>query len=337
MMNAAKVEVSVFDGAELIQTWPCTRAVMPDGSPGVIWRGMLYALLPDDRIDIGAVPAAAAPGFTVLSGEAASWVLIQGPPASLKAAETALAAGGIVVARSGRWLGEPVAGMSFDWYLRAEGPLDTDTIGALLGAPPALTSEAADPLTRAFILEQQVSALLADVARLKREAAEHTATVVSAPAVPAPATFDVANDLIAELAVKNHQLDEMQAQFDALRANQGAITGEALNLHDELASVLERFRPDIDLIRHSLRVAVGEFGERSGFYRALADLPVSGARPDGWKKLRGADRWWERHVSNGQDDTGRAYARFDTARKKWMVLLGWKKEQTRDIAWLEKI
>jgi hypothetical protein len=68
----------------------------------------------------------------------------------------------------------------------------------------------------------------------------------------------------------------------------------------------------------------------------LQELPVTGGRPDGWKALRGTERWWERHVSTGQDDSGRAYARFDPIRRRWELLLGWKADQTRDIGWLKR-
>jgi hypothetical protein len=68
----------------------------------------------------------------------------------------------------------------------------------------------------------------------------------------------------------------------------------------------------------------------------LNDLPVTGARPNGWKMLRGAEHWWERHVVTGQNDHGRAYARFDVVRRQWSLLLSVKKEQTRDIYWLKQ-
>ena len=100
--------------------------------------------------------------------------------------------------------------------------------------------------------------------------------------------------------------------------------------------MLFHMRPDIDLARDSLIVASGELTSRAGFYRAIAELPASGTRPDGWKMLRGADRWWERHVSTGRDDAGRAYARFDPVTRRWSFLLGWKQEQTHDIAWLNR-
>jgi hypothetical protein len=95
-------------------------------------------------------------------------------------------------------------------------------------------------------------------------------------------------------------------------------------------------RPDVELLGDTLTIALGEFASRSAFYRAVQQLPVEGSRPQGWKMLHAAERWWERHVSTGRDDRGRAYARFDTGTRRWQLLLGWKSDQARDIAWLQR-
>ena len=132
------------------------------------------------------------------------------------------------------------------------------------------------------------------------------------------------------------RVQELQLRLDALATRQPASKPPQTRLQDELGAVLTAFRPDVVLLRDSLRVAVGEFPSRSGFYRTLRELPPEGGRPEGWKALRGADRWWERHVSTGQDDGGRAYARFDATARRWAVLLGWKVEQARDIEWVRR-
>lgn len=45
---------------------------------------------------------------------------------------------------------------------------------------------------------------------------------------------------------------------------------------------------------------------RRALYRGLAELQiVNGRLPPTWKKLKGLDAWWERHMSDGQDDAGR--------------------------------
>jgi len=114
-----------------------------------------------------------------------------------------------------------------------------------------------------------------------------------------------------------------------------ALPARSTRTYDEVKGVLAALRPDVVLLRDSLQVAFGEFPSRAGFYGVLNDLPTSGARPDGWKKLRGAEHWWECHVSTGQNDHGRAYARFDGLKRQWSVLLSIKKAQGHDILWLQ--
>lgn len=76
---------------------------------------------------------------------------------------------------------------------------------------------------------------------------------------------------------------------------------------EEISTAMAALLPEMTLLRDSLTVASAEFRDRAGLYRALAELNIGAARlPSSWKKLQGLDAWWERHVSNGQDDTGRA-------------------------------
>src|SRR5689334_5096597 len=70
----------------------------------------------------------------VLPGEEASRILIQGLPSALEEARSALERKGIEVARSGRWMGEPVSGIAFDWFLRCPGRLDPGAVRAVLGS-----------------------------------------------------------------------------------------------------------------------------------------------------------------------------------------------------------
>jgi hypothetical protein len=86
-------------------------------------------------------------------------------------------------------------------------------------------------------------------------------------------------------------------------------------------------------MRDSLTVLSGEFSDRRGFYRAVSELK-SEMRDPKWKKIRGAMGWWERHVSDGQDDSGRIYACL--ARDRWHLLVSHKSQQARDIDWLSR-
>ncbi|MCX7307144.1 MAG: hypothetical protein NTZ72_04015, partial [Afipia sp.] len=108
-------------------------------------------------------------------------------------------------------------------------------------------------------------------------------------------------------------------------------------LKDEIHVVLTTLVPRLTLLRDSKDVISAEFANRKSLYRGLAELYEFADRlPSSWKKLQGLDQWWERHVSTGQDDAGRAYARRSKVERGWEVLISHKGEQTRDILWLER-
>jgi hypothetical protein len=328
-MMQSEIEISLMDDGVVVQRWPCTRTAMPDGSPGVIWRGVAYPLLPGDRIEIGA-PHRQNQGIShaVVAGEEATWILLQGLPATLQAACGALARNGVEVSRSGRWLGEPADGVAYDWFLRCVGAVDPTVVANVLGAPVAAPATI-DAAARVLVLEQRIADLLAELARVElalRHAANTTAPAVpAAPTAPDPALIEALE-----------QLATLRRRIAAAETSPVPPSGAAVRLRDEVAAFLAALRPDVRLLRNSLTVVVGEFESRVGFYRAIRELPSSGARPDGWKTVHAAEKWWESHMSNGRDNTGRAYARFDTKTRQWGLLVGWKSEQAQDIAWLQR-
>jgi len=326
-----EIEIAVFDGETLIQRCPCTLRDLPDGRRGVIWRGVVYPLLPGDRIDVSAGEAQAAPEqpFAVLGGEGSTWVLIRGLADALAEAQARLGAAGIRVARSGRWLGDPVGNVAFDWFLRCEGTLEPHQVRELLGQGSVVNDTAE---ARLAVLEQQLLETKAELARLAEQL--HKAT--PPPSVPAQPVTPVVPERDAALEGALEKIRELQTRLEAVPPRAAPSRPAVGRLEEELAAVLGALRPDVILLRDSLRVVVGEFFSRAGFYRILQELPVEGGRPRGWKALRGAERWWERHVPTGQDDTGRAYACFDPMVRRWNLLVSWKEEQSRDIEWLKR-
>lgn len=80
-------------------------------------------------------------------------------------------------------------------------------------------------------------------------------------------------------------------------------------------------------------MAAATLCDRRGLYRAIVELR-SDTLARGWKRIHGAPGWWERHVSNGQDDSGRMYAR--PAKQSWELLVSHKSQQARDISWLKR-
>ena len=344
-MTPGELEVAVTDGQTLVQSWPCSRTTMPDGSPGVIWRGIAYPLLAGDRIDVG-VPPPSEPAVhhAVLLGGDTSWVLIQGMSAALDAARRALERTGVVVSRSGRWLGEPIGQIAFDWFLRCDGTLDEQLVMALLGPSSPVPVES-DSAARVAVLEQRIASLLADVARAEN-ALRRSLEMPPSPEVEGPLSAVTVTGALPE---PDPALQNALAEIQALRASLEAIGADqqlgarreleapqVVRVRDEVTALLFALRPDILLMRDSLLVSLGELHSRGGFYKALSELPASGSRPEGWKMLRGAERWWERHVSTGRNDHGRVYARYDTGARHWSLLLGWKVDQPQDVAWLKR-
>jgi hypothetical protein len=327
-----------MEGRRLIQKWPCRCDILSNGVPGVWWRGVLYPLLPAEtgglaRIDVGAPPPQPTLStHAVLSGEEASWVLVQGNPKDLEAARVALAGGGAIVTRHGRWLGEPVGDRDFDFFLRCEGWVDAETVDRLLSTTPTDGTQIG-PAARLALLEQRLMDMRAELATLRavlvgaQKAAEQ-------PPPPPPSQEQT------EPTVPYTELQEAISRADALEErlrNLASPSTRGVNrLKDEFAEALAFLRPDVTLLRDSLMVVTGEFSSRTGILRAIAELPSTGSRPESWKMLRGADRWWERHVNTGNSDLGRAYARFDTQARQWNLLVSLKGEQDKDIQWLKR-
>jgi len=326
------VEVTVRSEGRFIETSACSRHDLANGHPGVLWRGMPYPLLADDVIELSKpatepvgsptiAPTVSAP-VASLQTEDSTWILVQGMAAERAAIQLRLEQGGVAVQRFGRWLGDAVEGVAFDWFILCHGAFDGPSLGDLLGRSMVEANAAA----RVAVLERRLLDARADLARLASdlEARQRSAQILTSTAP--------SQDLLAEALA---QVQSLQARLadaplpSTSRSNQ--------RLHDELATALTALRPDLAMLRDSLLVATATFVNRTQFYRSIQELPGSGARPNGWKALRGADRWWERHVSTGQDDSGRVYARYDTSARRWTVLLGVKSTQSRDIDWLARL
>ena len=104
---------------------------------------------------------------------------------------------------------------------------------------------------------------------------------------------------------------------------------------DEVRDVLAGLLPTLTMLRDSIEVITVEFARRGAVWRALGELASAASIPRDWKKIHGADGWWERRLSDGRDNTGRIYARRGGG-SAWQVLISHKADQNRDIAWLDR-
>jgi hypothetical protein len=155
-------EIVVRDGIGYLEARRCRMIALPDGRVGAIWRGLAYPVFDGNNIDIAGeaffpsdcIPAAGSPPdrcFASIQGADEAYLLLSGPVAAREAAAASLRAAGVLVLRTGRYLGEPVDGLSADWFVRFEKrgwdePLD-ELLARILGRQRA--SREAPPETAA--------------------------------------------------------------------------------------------------------------------------------------------------------------------------------------------
>jgi len=181
-------------------------------------------------------------------------------------------------------------------------------------------------------LERRVAELLPEQARLQTALRRAQSTPAeSTTTLPAAAA-----ELEQELQAAYLRIADLEAA--SIAPVRLPPTSPPSRLHTELSDLLFALRPDVVLLRDTLRTITIEFASRAVAYQAMGELPLTGGRPEGgkWKALQRVDRWWERHLLDGRSDGARAYARFDAVNRQWQLLIGWKTEQTRDIDWLAR-
>ena len=361
----ATVLVTVRAGADVLDTRQCRSVVLPDGSPGAVWRGLAYPLRSDDRIEVtdpAVLPSACvqpqaggvANAHALLEGVEDAWLVVAGSVIDRDLVAARLKAGGITVLRTGQWLGDPVEGVAADWFVRFVRPMGAEPVAAvvatLIGAPAA--APAGSDALRLRLIDTALESFRAREACLQREL-ERAKMAASVPAASLELEVAALRDALAaerglrggaEMALEEAKtvLQSTQTAMEALRATPRPtptmqLSGGRRRIADEIETALSSLLPGVRLLRDALTVISAEFRERGGLYRALAELQPPPVRlPPSWKKVQAVDHWWERHVSTGDDDAGRAYARWDLADRHWVVLVSHKSEQSRDIAWLRR-
>jgi hypothetical protein len=328
--------------------------LLPDGRVGAVWRGLVYPLNEAHEIDIvgEAFPpsacssqGAASPSmraFASIQGGDEVYFLLAGSAAARDQAAARLREAGLAVLRSGRYLGEPIEGLAADWFIRfvrpeTGEPVDT-LLARLLDLPQRHVASASESATelRLRLLHEELLQSRASEARLRvqlldaRNSIAATQTAVELPTLPEEPleAREQPHDTEAPRSEAGPAVNPATAERPILRRPRIA---------DELEAVLETLLPRIELLRDSLAVAAAEYDSRKSLYRALAELSeVEGRMPANWKAVKSAAGWWERHVSNGQDATGRVYAQQSASERRWYVLISDKGEQPRDMEWLRR-
>jgi hypothetical protein len=251
--------------------------------------------------------------------------VLDGSVAVRDAAAGALCHAGITILRSGPWLGDPVDGIAGTGFIRFIRPSANDLREAIakilqksVNAPWVRT----DPgeWIRALTVDLlETRAALARSDGESREASSETGIELSRMQQENAALLQENSDLRQQLA------ESVSRRQDASRSP-GRI-------HIAIALLLASFRPDLRFLRDSLTAVSAELADRRGCYRALLELGPE-ALGRSWKKIQGPASWWERHISTGQDDSGRIYVR--RADRSWDGLVSHKSQQSHDIAWLAR-
>ena len=344
--------IKIRDGASEIATQDCRILNAPDGRPCAVWRGLAFPLLaPEDAIDLAGeafppglcgAPREVEPAsrWTIVRGDAETYVLLAGSRETLDGVVRALTGDGVEVVRTGRYLGEAAEA---DWFVRLARERDQDVLACLertLGSPEA--DRPGD--LRAEVLRAEVVSAHAREAQIRAERDLLRRDLVARLSADSMALEAVRDDLERERAARvdaEAALAENAARIERARVDPSTEpaprTRSARVVEREMEAALTALLPRARLLRDTLTVVAIEFADRRGVYAALRELQASERGvPSAWKTLRGLDGWIERHVSNGQDDSGRAYARLDPSDRTWQVLVSHKGQQARDIDWLAR-
>jgi hypothetical protein len=347
--------VAIFDNGKLIDQADCRIVLLPDGRQAAIWRGLAYPMHPDQRIE----PSGEAflPGecrdpvhcrWTTTEG-ADPYLVIEGSILDAERAAAIIRQKGALVARVGRYFGDPVHELSGDWFVKFERPdvpNTEDWLAGVLGPEfePSAGSRGTDPKDlRISVLTEALSA----ATRHQDDLRDRLAAAVERLARREDSLTDQLNVLRAELEAERAERDTERTQrakaekkaTDTLDAAQQRRTATvpAPKLKNEVETVLASLLSRIELVRDSLMFVSLEMSDRGPLYRALAELNFGQDRmPPAWKKVQGANGWWERHVSSGHDDAGRVYARLDPSTRRWQALVSHKGDQPRDMHWLAR-
>jgi hypothetical protein len=327
--------VTVVESDQPIETRSCRLVYLPDGRRAALWRGLAWPIGTGEQIDIAgpAYPVmtqdSTGSAFGLIEGAEEAWLVLDGPGTLRDAAAGALRQAGIAVLRSGPWLGDAVDGVvgtSFICFVRPQTGNLRDKVAEILDGILFPSPEKFDPVDRVHALTVELAEARAAIAHLQMSQSEARSTLA----------YDNENELASvrqENAALLQEIIDLRRQLTEAAPNRPEPSRTAGRLQNEISTLLETIRPDLRLLRDSLTVLAGEFSDRRSLYRAMLELDA-GTLGHNWKRIQGAPGWWERHVSNGQDDSGRIYARRVQGRCD--LLVSHKSQQARDISWLEK-
>jgi len=349
-MHMAERSTIIRAGSEASEEQVLPLMRLPGGATGALYRGQVFPLLPDGSIDITgpfSVPGVCSP---IGEGQArilenAWWVLPGEPPLVLlrgdeETCQRLLAAivecGGEIFA-SGPYLAGSEDEAPADWFALPRG-LTAEEIRAVLetasgqeqgeGGAPAV--QTLTPAEREVVLRDTLTCLRLEAQRAAGEVAamgSRLAETEAARIEEGRKAQELAQQLAEAVAraAKADDPPDLPPQPQSVK-----------RLAAAMGQVISTLLPRAVLLRDTETILARLLPDRGPSLLALRDLHD---RPNetlaNWKGVRGAGGWRERHLSTGQDDSGRLYARL---RKdgKIEVLLSFKNLQDRDVDWLSR-
>lgn len=347
--------ITIRNGEAVLETVYCKTEHDAQGQLVAFHIGRYYVVDEARSIDLSGLSLTAdellvSPpllGEALIEGDIETYLFISGSAAVFenRLHQTKVAGGRVL--REGRYLGADVNGFQPDWIIK----IATPTGGfSSLGldfprAAAAVTQQRTESDVRISLLNRENIRLRDELGqenqRLREELGQENQRLLEElDRVRAERSKERAAEESREAADPASAPEHTPLQFLPLpeppqplpRAPVVQPTGARHKiLMQEIQSVMTALCPHARLIRASLERLAVEVSDRRAFYAALRELgePPLGSN---WKKLKGVEGWFERHVSDGRSDAGRIYARRDSG--GWDVLFGHKGEQSNDIAWL---
>jgi hypothetical protein len=294
-------------------------------------------------------PSSAAPSrnsFALIAGSSEIYLLLPGTVIECEEAAVKLRSAGVAVLRTGRYLGDPIGELQAEWFVRFVHPNSVENLPSFVGKIierrqyQHSRQEPADLRIRVLTYEltqirTREAALRAEILKLKENQ-----SVIPTP-TESTIVVEVEKNLVelkSEPPAAGDTEHPLQVSApDVMQLEPSNLSPAPGRIRAEIEIVLETLLPRIRLIRNSIDVVTAEFANRRAAYRALRELEETPSLPSSWKKIHGVQGWWERHVSNGQDDQGRVYAHLQATDRRWDVLISHKGEQARDLNWLRRL
>lgn len=347
-MSLTERYIVVRAGSEVVGEEALPLARLPSGAIGAIYRGQVFPLFPDGSVDIAG--QFYVPGACSLLDPAhpprppiAWWVLPQEPPVLLirgdedardRLLDTVVKQGGEITA-SGPYLAGGDVDVLADWFALPRG-MTADEVRAALGrAAEEEQGVSLAPATPSVTAAEREAFLRDALALLRSEVQDAVRRVGEMAAQLKEAETAWIAESEARAVAESLAAAEKRAA-DAEQVRPPPRPASAKRAAEEIGEAISALLPNLALLKDTKAAIALGFSDRGPCLRALRALhDHSGETLRAWKGVRGAAGWRERHVSTGQDDSGRIYARV---RKDGIVeiLLSFKGSQDRDVEWLSR-